>query len=153
MAQFRFETLLKIRESERDSKKDEYLDAENRRLACAALLDSLRHELEALQNESRSSRVGAFNPQLIARNNDYREKVAAKYEETSRSLSSLTEETERLNQELNEAIKEVKVLENLKEREEERSLDESRRRHSKEMDEIAGRQKELERRRGGDDES
>lgn len=153
MAQFRFETLLKIRESERDSKKDEYLDAENRRLACAALLDSLGRELEALQNESRNSRVGVFNPQLIARNIDYREKIAAKFEETSRSLNSLTEEAERLNQELNEAIKEVKVLENLKEREAERSLDESRRRHNKEMDEIAGRQKELERRRGGDDES
>ncbi len=153
MAQFRFETLLKIRESERDSKKDEYLDAENRRLACAALLDSLGRELEALQNESRNSRVGVFNPQLIARNIDYREKIVAKFEETLRSLNSLTEEAERLNQELNEAIKEVKVLENLKEREAERSLDESRRRHNKEMDEIAGRQKELERRRGGDDES
>ena len=55
---------------------------------------------------------------------------------------------EEKRRELDEAVKEVKVLKTLKEKTEERRLEEERRRSDKELDEIATQQKMLERQKG-----
>ena len=59
-------------------------------------------------------------------------------------LESLDEELEKKRQELNAAIKEVKILQNLRDKTEEREIEEAKRLTTKAIDELTSQQKAYE---------
>lgn len=147
MSKFRFESLLKIREAERNEKKNAFLEAESRRQQALTILETLDQELTRSQEESRRARESsAINTVELKRFQAIRIQLADKRQKAQEELKRLTEESEAKRSELNTAIKDVKILQALKDKMEERDLEEERRQSEKTMDELATQQKALERR-------
>ncbi|MBR2003721.1 MAG: flagellar FliJ family protein [Thermoguttaceae bacterium] len=150
---FRFDALLKIRESEQNAKKDAFLAARRRSQEAFDALETLERALEAERNESRIYRTGAaLDPVSLRARQEKRRRLLERREEAKKLYDILAAETEIKREELNEAIKEAKILQKLKEKDEERQLDEERKRAQKELDEQATRQKIYERRQHSQDE-
>ena len=150
---FRFDALLKIRESEQNAKKDAFLAAQRRAQDALDALETLNQALEAERNESRTFRTGAaLDPNALRTRQETRRRLLERRDEAQKLYQILAEETEIKREELNEAIKETKILQKLKEKEEERRLDEKRKRSHKELDEQATRQKIFEQRQRVNDE-
>ena len=150
---FRFDALLKIRESEQNAKKDAFLAAQRRAQDALDALETLDQALEAERNESRTFRTGAaLDPNALRTRQETRRRLLERRDEAQKLYQILAEETEIKREELNEAIKETKILQKLKEKEEERRLDEKRKRSHKELDEQATRQKIFEQRQRVNDE-
>ena len=144
---FRFDALLKIRENEQNAKKDAFLAAQRRSQDALDLLETLEQALNAERNASRTFRTGAaLDPNALRARQETRRRLLERRDEAQKTYVLLAEETEIKREELNEAIKETKILQKLKEKEEERRLDEERKRTQKELDEEAARQKIFERR-------
>lgn len=149
MSKFRFESLLKLRESERDEKKNAFLEAEERRLLTIDALAALKRELEVSQEESRRARAADTPLQSteLRRFQESRIQITEKIQQTQERLDAVTRETESKREELNAALKEVKILQSLKEKTLEHEMEEERRQAAKKLDEIASQQKTQERRR------
>lgn len=145
---FRFDALLKIRENEQNAKKDAFLAAQRRSQEAFDALETLEHALDAERNDSRAFRTGAaLDPNALRARQETRRRLLERRDEAQKIYDILVEETEIKREELNEAIKETKILQKLKEKDEERRLDEEKKRTQKELDEEATRQKIFERRR------
>lgn len=150
---FRFDALLKIRESEQNAKKDAFLAAQRRSQEAFDALETLERALAAERNESRTYRTGvALDPISLRARQEERRRLLERRDEAQKLYDILAEETEIKREELNEAIKEAKILQKLKEKDEERRLDEARKRAQKELDEQATRQKIYDARRREKDE-
>lgn len=150
---FRFDALLKIRESEQNAKKDAFLAAQRRSQEALDALETLERALEAERNESRNYRTGAaLDPVSLRARQEERRRLLERRDEAQKLYDILFEETEIKREELNEAIKETKILQKLKEKTEERFLEEEQKRAQKELDEQATRQKIYERRQHSQDE-
>ncbi|MBQ2789722.1 MAG: flagellar FliJ family protein [Thermoguttaceae bacterium] len=150
---FRFDALLKIRESEQNAKKDAFLAAQRRSQEAFDALETLERALAAERNESRTYRTGvALDPAFLRARQEERRRLLERRDEAQKLYDILAEETEIKREELNEAIKETRILQKLKEKTEERRLDEARKRAQKELDEQATRQKIYERRQLSQDE-
>ncbi|MBQ9873856.1 MAG: hypothetical protein IJM30_05285 [Thermoguttaceae bacterium] len=146
MEKFRFESLLKIRESERDEKKSAYLEAQRRVLDSRELVKQRDRALRECQEETRASRIGGNYSADDARNaRVFSKRLLDLKDAAERELVLKIEEEERRREEFDLALKECKILQALKEKWEERDSDEERRSADKEMDELATRQKALER--------
>lgn len=144
---FRFDALLKIRENEQNAKKDAFLAAQRRSQEAFDELETLEQELEAERNESRIYRTGAaLDPISLRARQEKRRRLLERRDEAQKLYYILAEEAEIKREELNEAIKETKILQKLKEKSEERLLEEEQKRAQKELDEQAARQKIYERR-------
>ncbi|MBR4834328.1 MAG: flagellar FliJ family protein [Thermoguttaceae bacterium] len=150
---FRFDALLKIRETEQNEKKEAFLAAERRSQDALAALETLEQALAEERNESRAFRTGAaLDPTSLRARQEGRRRLLERRDEAQKLYDILAEETEIKREELNEAIKETKILQKLKEKNEERRLEEERKRAQKELDEQAARQKIYEKRRRSDGE-
>ena len=144
---FRFDSLLKIRENEQNAKKEAFLAAQRRSQEALDALETLEQALEAERNDSRTFRTGAaLDPNALRARQETRRRLLERRDEAQKIYDLLAEETEIKREELNEAIKETKILQKLKEKDEERRLDEEKKRTQKEIDEEAARQKIFERR-------
>lgn len=144
---FRFDALLKIRESEQNAKKDAFLAAQRRSREAHEALEALEQALEMERNESRTFRTGAaLDPNALRTRQETRRRLLERRDEAQKIYDILAEEAEIKREELNEAVKETKILQKLKEKTEERRLDEERKRAQKELDEQAARQKIFEQR-------
>jgi flagellar export protein FliJ len=144
---FRFDALLKIRENEQNAKKDAFLAAQQRSQEAFDALETLERALETERNDSRAFRTGAaLDPNALRARQETRRRLLERRDEAQKIYDILAEETEIKREELNEAIKETKILQKLKEKDEERRLAEERKRTQKELDEEAARQKIFERR-------
>lgn len=144
---FRFDALLKIRESEQNAKKDAFLAAQRRSQEALATLETLERVLEAERNESRTYRTGAaLDPVSLRARQEKRRRLLERRDEAKKLYDILAAETEIKREELNEAIKETKILQKLKEKNEARFLEEAQKRAQRELDEQATRQKIYERR-------
>lgn len=149
---FRFDALLKIRESEQNAKKDAFLAARRRSQEALEALETLEQALEAERNESRIYRTGAaLDPIALRARQEERRRLLERRDEAQKLYDILAEETEIKREELNETIKETKILQKLKEKTEARLLEEERKRAQKELDEQATRQKIYERRQHSQD--
>lgn len=145
---FRFDALLKIRENEQNAKKDAFLAAQRRSQEAFDALETLEQALETERNDSRAFRTGAaLDPNALRARQESRRRLLERRDEARKIYNILAEETEIKREELNEAIKETKILQKLKEKDEERRLDAEKKRTQKELDEEAARQKIFERRR------
>lgn len=150
---FRFDALLKIREGEQNAKKDAFLAARRRSQEALEALETLERALEAERNESRNYRTGAaLDPVALRARQEKRRRLLERRDEAQKLYAILASETEIKRKELNEAIKETKILQKLKEKTEARLLDEEQKRAQKELDEQATRQKIYERRQYSQDE-
>lgn len=150
---FRFDALLKIRESEQNAKKDAFLAAQRRSQEALDALETLEQALEAERNESRNYRTGvALDPVSLRARQEERRRLLERRDEAQKLYDILAEETEIKREELNEAVKETKILQKLKEKNETRLLEEEQKRAQKELDEQATRQKIYERRQHSQDE-
>lgn len=144
---FRFDALLKIRENEQNVKKEAFLAAERRSQEALETLEALERTLETERDEARTFRTGAaLDPTSLRARQDGRRRLLERRDEARKIYDILAEATEIKRQELNEAIKETKILQKLKEKTEERLLEEERKRAQKDLDEQATRQKIYERR-------
>lgn len=150
---FRFDALLKIRESEQNAKKDAFLAARQRSQEALDALETLDRALAAERDESRTFRTGAaLDPNALRTRQATRRRLLERRDEAQKLYNILAEETEIKREELNEAVKETKILQKLKEKTEERFLEEERKRAQKELDEQATRQKIYERRQHSQEE-
>lgn len=149
MAKFRFEGLLKIRETERNEKKNALLLAQSKLREAKILMESREHRVaESLEETRRLHTVQPLNPEMLRSQERFHKTLVEQLEESKRDVELRLAEMEEKRRELDEAVKEVKVLKTLKEKTEERRLEEERRRSDKELDEIATQQKMLERQKG-----
>lgn len=150
---FRFDALLKIRESEQNAKKDAFISAQRRSQEAFATLETLEQTLEAERRESRIYRTGAaLDPVSLRARQEKRRRLLERRDEAKKLYDILAAVTEIKREELNEAIKETKILQKLKEKTEARLFEEEQKRAQKELDEQATRQKIYERRQHSQDE-
>ncbi len=148
MSKFRFETLLKVRASERDDKKNALLEIRRileERAQEVAMLKARRGELQEESRRLRRETVFLRSSQL-RRIQATRDACVDALAVACRRLEEATLEEESRRAELDEAVKNVKILEKLKEKLEERDREEERRRSDKETDELTNQKTALERR-------
>ena len=145
MGKFRFESLLKIREATRDEIKSAFLDVENQRRKASDELAKLNQEIVNEREISRRSRKNAeILKDDLRLSQERRDKLSVKRKQALTILESLDEELEKKRQELNAAIKEVKILQNLRDKTEEREIEEAKRLTTKAIDELTSQQKAYE---------
>ena len=145
MGKFRFESLLKIREATRDEIKSAFLDVENQRRKASDELAKLNQEIVNEREISRRSRKNAeILKDDLRLSQERRDKLSVKRKQALTILESLDEELEKKRQELNAASKEVKILQNLRDKTEEREIDEAKRLTTKAIDELTSQQKAYE---------
>lgn len=145
MGKFRFESLLKIREATRDEIKSAFLDVENQRRKASDELAKLNQEIVNEREISRRSRKNAeILKDDLRLSQERRDKLSVKRKQALTILESLDEKLEKKRQELNAAIKEVKILQNLRDKTEEREIEEAKRLTTKAIDELTSQQKAYE---------
>lgn len=142
---FRFESLLKIRENERNKKKNAFLEAQAALQNMQEKVRQCKLRLKANLTALRAQRELSTNADELRRQQRFHTSLLDTVREAELELSYLSELAEQKRNELNEAIKEVKILQALKEKTEERRLEEERRRSDKEVDELTTQQEALER--------
>ncbi len=152
MGKFRFETLLKLREATRDEKKNALLDAEQRRKNTSDELVKLDQEILRERETLRRSRGNdAIPKEELLFSQELRIRLFSKRREIQERLSALVEEVENKRHEFNAAIREVKILQNLKDKIEDREMEEAKRLAKKTMDELTTSHKARERRQKEDE--
>ena len=153
MGRFRFESLLKLREAARDEKKNAFLEIEDQRRKAFDELAELDAAILCERETSRRSRENVnINEGDLRFAQERRIKLSSKRKQLKAQLDALTRETEKKRQDFNVAVKEVKILQNLKDRTEEREMEEANRRSTKTIDELASQHKTYERRQKEQDE-
>ena len=147
MSKFRFETLLKIRASERDDKKNALLEIRQILTTRAQEVARLEARRDELHEESRRLRreTEFLRSSQLRQIQASRDACIDALARARRLLEEATREEESRRAELDEAVKNVKILENLKEKLEERDKEEERRRSDKETDELTTQKTALER--------
>lgn len=151
MSDFRFESLLKVKELERDEKKTALLRARAARQEAFARVEECELELVANQREIRTRRTTrAMSSSEARRLNEYHNLLREKKQNAEKELLVCVEDEERKQKELDEIVKEVRILQNLKEKQSERRFEEEKRRSDKEIDELVAQQKSLEQRESRD---
>ncbi|WP_347245854.1 flagellar export protein FliJ [Thermogutta sp.] len=142
--QFRLDTLLKIRERERDNRQLELLQAlsaEEILLERAKLLDM---EHQRLQENLRAATCGVLDVDQVLGYRRYELILAAQREELGRQLEAIREEVERRRAALLEANRALRMLELLRDKQRERFLKNTLKKEFKEMDELTHRQSSVE---------
>lgn len=142
--QFRLDTLLKIRERERDNRQLELLQAlsaEEILLERAKLLDM---EHQRLQENLRAATCGVLDVDQVLGYRRYELILAAQREELGRQLEAIQEEVERRRAALLEANRALRMLELLRDKQRERFLKNTLKKEFKEMDELTHRQSSVE---------
>ena len=148
MATFRFEKLLKLRETERNDAKNAFLEAESRRRDAQSRLEEIERELIAERDEARRTReMGALDATALQSRQRFRDQLLEKRNVAEETLAALTSEAEEKRAKLNDAIKEVKILENLKDKTLERELENAKRKDDKATDDLTNQLESIERQR------
>lgn len=146
MEKRRLEKLLKIREAERDVKRNALLDVENRLRQTLETLESIEDEIMLNRSDSRAARQSsAINSSQLKRFQSLRDRLSEKKTRFQNELTRLNDERETRRAELYDALKAVKTLQKLKEKNEEREREEENRRAIKTQDETTIRRNSLER--------
>lgn len=135
---FRMSTLLKLREAARDERRAQLAQA----FRADALLEQeqkrVEGELAAMQDElRRASGPGAVNVDRILDAQRFELALKAQKGQLAQQREQVGAEIERRRQALVEADREVRVLENLRERQRDRWREEESLRDIKRLDEVA----------------
>jgi len=147
MATFRFrlDSVLKLREQERDNRRLELLQAisaEEILLERAKLLDMQQMQL---QEDLRAATCrGVLDVDQVLGYRRYELILAAQREELNRQLEAVREEIEKRRAALLEANRALRVLELLRDKQRERFLKGTMKKELKQIDELASRQSSVE---------
>ncbi|MBC7351107.1 MAG: flagellar export protein FliJ [Thermogutta sp.] len=143
--QFRLESVLKIRERERDNRRLELLQAisaEEILLEQAKLLDARQKRLQ--EDLRAATRAGLLDVDQVLAYRRYELILAAQQDELVRQLKAIREEIERRRAALLEANRALRVLELLRDKQRERFRKNAVKNELKQMDELANRQSSVE---------
>ena len=145
MPQFRFRlaSLHKLREAERDSRREALAEAYHAESVLYAQKDELEQQIEALRNESsKMATPGVVPVDRLIDNQRYEMVLRAEQQLTTNRMEQLAAEIERRRTMLVEADREVRLLERLRQRQQLRHNETEFRREIKRLDEIAGRNRQ-----------
>lgn len=135
---FRLSTLLRIRESTRDERRAELAQAYQAEEIVAGEQDRIKGELAALEVDSRRAALpGAIDVDQLLETRRYRLLLDAQKQHVAGQRDTVGAEVERRRQNLVEANREVRVLEELREKQHVRHRKEEDRLETKQLDEVA----------------
>jgi len=139
--QFRLESVLKIRERERDNRRLELLQAISAEEILLEQAKALDAQQKRLQEDLRAAtRRGLLDVDQVLGYRRYELILAAQRDELARQLKAIREEIERRRAALLEANRALRVLELLRDKQRERFLKNAMKNELKQMDELANRQ-------------
>jgi flagellar FliJ protein len=137
--QFRLESVLKVRQSERRQRQLELAEALQAEHVVRLQITQLEQEQVAMRERCRSSVLpGAIDVDRWRDVQRYKVLLAARLQALELKVSQLEAEVERRRQVLVEADRQVRVLEQLRERKREEFVAEELRREVVTLDEVAG---------------
>lgn len=141
MAKFRFRltTLLRLREQARDERRARLAEAYAADQKLAARRDDLEKELFGLKRQQRGP-AGSLNIDLMLAADRYEVMLKSEQQVIEKQRSMLNEEIEKRRAALLAADREVRVVELLREKLQNRHQQEEAARAVKQLDELAGRQ-------------
>ncbi|NMC20210.1 MAG: flagellar export protein FliJ [Thermogutta sp.] len=142
MATFRFrlQTILRLRENERDERRRELAQALQAKEVLEEYERRTAEEWEGLNIRLRDcSRAGEVQVDLMLNLRRYQMTVAAQREALKQQMAQVEEEIERRRERLAEADRQVRVLELLRERQFEQYRREEDRLETKMLDEVGSR--------------
>lgn len=139
---FRLQTLLRIREQERDERQSELAEAQQADQILVERQEEVAAQITVLGEENRRCMVGTIDVDRILGNRRHEALLLGHQREIAEQRRIVGEEIQKRQERLVEANREVKVLEKLREKQEERFREEERLDDIKQMDEIAGRRRE-----------
>lgn len=143
--EFRLDKFLKLREAERDSKKIIFLSAQNLVHESQNQLQTCMENLTRNHEETRQIRSSPIlDANELKQRNFFHSRLSTHFEEVQNKLLTNQANADLKQSELNEAVKNVKVLQTLKEKNNERYLEETRHRSDRNTDELTSQQKFLE---------
>lgn len=137
MKKFRFDSLLKIRENIRDEKKMALEILLNAQSELHKKIDAQNRFIRQHIDRWKLEQKGTVLPELLIQFRNHQEYLKSVLKTLQQQLSDLNAEIEEKRIELNEANQDVKVLENLKEKINERNQESAKRLEQKEQDEMA----------------
>ncbi len=134
---FRFENLLHLRECIRDQKKNELLVLLNSRVKILDEKSELEQTIEELQDRRRQSqKEGPIDMSEQIQYSNHLDWLKKKRTELLNQLNSIDKYIEEKRSELEAAMQEVKIMENLREKDEEKKEEQVRRSENNQMDEL-----------------
>jgi len=135
---FRLATLLKLREATRDERRGQLAEAYRADDAVRGQLDSVAGELRRLENHRReATRPGTVDVDHLVDSQRYELVMRSMQSQFRQQRKTLGAEIERRRQALVAADREVRVLENLRQRQADRHRQEENRLEIKNLDEVA----------------
>jgi flagellar export protein FliJ len=135
---FRLATLLRLRESDRDERRSHLADAQRAEDIVRARIAEIDGETSRLRGESaRLSRPGAVNVDVLMEINRFELLLVAERQAAVQQQKLVAEEVERRRLALVAADREVRVLERLRETQQERHRQDAERQERKQLDESA----------------
>jgi flagellar FliJ protein len=135
---FRLATLLLLREADRDERRSHLADAQRAEDIVRTRIAGIDGELRQLRGESaRLSRPGTINVDELMEINRLELLLAAERQAAVQQQKLVAEEVERRRLALVAADREVRVLERLRDTQQERHRQEADRQERKQMDEAA----------------
>jgi flagellar FliJ protein len=140
MAKFKFRmaTLLKVRETVRDDRRAELLEAQRADDILGQRQEQFERELDALRSAYRQAAgPGTVDVDRLVTTQRYELSLKVQVQQLGRQRELLAGEIERRRQALVQANREVRVLEKLRERQTEHHAQEEDHRERKLLDEVA----------------
>jgi flagellar FliJ protein len=135
---FRLATLLRLREADRDERRSHLADAQRAEDIVRTRIAGIDGELRQVRGESaRLSRPGTINVDELMEINRLELLLAAERQAAVQQQKLVAEEVERRRLALVAADREVRVLERLRDTQQERHRQEADRQERKQMDEAA----------------
>jgi flagellar FliJ protein len=135
---FRLATLLRLREADRDERRSHLADAQRAEDIVQTRIAGIDGELRQVRGESaRLSRPGTINVDELMEINRFELLLAAERQAAVQQQKLVAEEVERRRLALVAADREVRVLERLRDTQQERHRQEADRQERKQMDEAA----------------
>ena len=137
---FRFTTLLKLREADRDRRRTELSDAQRALEMIDDRITELEQGMEAARQATRqAASVGEVAVDMLLDNQRYEFMLIAERRSVDTQREQVAEETGKRRLALVESDRQVKTLEKLREKQRQRHRSEQERRMAKQLDEVAQR--------------
>jgi len=142
MAAFRFRlaTLLRLREADRDDRRAQLADAQRAEEIVRQRVGEIEREIEQTREAGRRrTQPGQVNVDQMLELQRYEIQLQTESAATERQRALIAEEVERRRERLTAADREVRILERLRETQQEQHQADERRTEQRLFDEIAGR--------------
>lgn len=136
---FRLETLKKLREQVRDERRQRYEEALAADEKLVERLNELAQEAHGLRDTANSARTGGLDVEKLLETERYLTLLQAEARTVVGHRQTLAQEINTRREALLAADRGVRVLENLKDKQQERFQQELRQEEQKFLDEVAGR--------------